>query len=203
MATKSKKPKTQKTDLPASEESPEINLNLSLPPQESATAAQAPQSMVVEVKDLAPLIQTLTYKLDEVRDAIKSANAPVNYGLLESLGVKDVTQSLQDLADKLGNALKTVIEETSSLDVCTYVSDDIASAEYKDGKFSGARLRARTRIAFDGDTIMCLPRDEEGIDESLLKIHADMVERAQANRVEMFKTAVSALAGLVGVTQSQ
>ena len=127
----------------------------------------------------------------------------VEYGLFDSGGMRELTESLQQLARKLGDSLKLLVENTGSLDVATYVSDDIDTAEYKDGKFTGARLRARTHIKFDGDTQACVPVDDEGIDEALWKIHVDMVERAQANRAEMFKTAVSAVTGLFGMVKPQ
>lgn len=44
---------------------------------------------------------------------------------------------------------------------------------------------------------MCL-WDEEGVDEALWAVHLSMVEKAQANRAELLKIAVSALTGLLG-----
>jgi hypothetical protein len=74
--------------------------------------------------------------------------------------------------------------------------------KYENNQFSGAQLRALTRISFAGNTALCVSQEAAKIDEAFWKIHLEMVERAQANRAEMLKTAVSAAAGLIGVLKA-
>jgi hypothetical protein len=128
---------------------------------------------------------------------------PVNYGLLDSFKqpLTQLTDALQEFAGKLGEALKKAIDDTSSLEVSTYVSDNMAGVSYDaaSGQFTGsAKLRAMTRINFDGDTLVCVPEKEGKIDQALWTIHTDMVQRAQAHRAELLKAAVSAATGLLG-----
>ena len=53
-----------------------------------------------------------------------------------------------------------------------------------------------TRINLAGDTLICVPAPG-ALDEGLWAFHVDMVHRAQANRAEMLKTAVTAATGLL------
>lgn len=129
---------------------------------------------------------------------------PADYGLFDSDAVKQararLTSSLQQFADRLGGALEQAIDNASSLEVSTYVSDDLAGVTYdaRTHQFAGtARLRAMTRINLDGDTLVCVPEGHGEVDEALWEIHVDMVRQAQAHRAELLKAAVSAAAGLL------
>jgi hypothetical protein len=74
----------------------------------------------------------------------------------------------------------------------------MAEVKYENGQFTGgAKLRALTRIKLDGDTLVCVPEKKGEIDQVLWALHSDMVQRAQANRAEMLKTAVTAATGLL------
>lgn len=112
-----------------------------------------------------------------------------------------LVDALQGLTEQLGRALQKAVDDATSLEVLTYVSDDMAGVTY-DGttrRFGGsARLRAVTRISLDGDALVCVPEEVGDGDDAIWAIHADMVQRAQANRTELLKTAVSAASGLLG-----
>src|SRR5262249_29266161 len=88
-----------------------------------------------------------------------SGPAPVDYGLLDSLkqGQARLMSALQQFADKLGVVMENAIEEISSLEVSTYVSDSMNEVKYENNQFSGAQLRALTRISFAGNTAVCVP----------------------------------------------
>ncbi len=58
-------------------------------------------------------------------------------------------------------------------------------------------MRVRARINIDGDTAVCVPLKKEELDESLWKIHCEMVARAQNYRAEMLKAIASTLGGLL------
>ena len=131
--------------------------------------------------------------------------AAVDYGLLDSLSKAkaDLTDSLQQFADKLGHTLQKAVDDITSLEVLTYVSDDLNGVTYESGKFGGsAKLRALTRITIDGDTLACVPSAQGETSDEMWSIHMDMVRQAQANRVELLKTAISAAAGLLSALRS-
>lgn len=113
-----------------------------------------------------------------------------------------LADTLQKFAIKLGESLQQAIEDATVLEVLTYVSSDLASVTYKDGRFEGATPRAVTRIALDGDTLLCVPERDGQLDERLWSIHLNMVERAQANRIEMIRAAADAAAGLIKAIRS-
>ena len=130
----------------------------------------------------------------------------VDYGWLD--GVPSLRQAqerlatmLQGLVDQLGRVLQQAVDEASSLEVATYVSDDMAGVAYNRttrGFGGSARLRAVTRISIDGDTLVCVPEETGKVDDAVWAIHAEMVRRAQEHRAELLKTAVSAATGMLG-----
>jgi hypothetical protein len=71
--------------------------------------------------------------------------------------------------------------------------------QYKNGRFTGARLCALTRIGIGGNTLACLPTMADGkVDDVVWKIHCDAVDKALANRTETIKAASAAAADLLG-----
>jgi hypothetical protein len=107
--------------------------------------------------------------------------------------------ALKEFVDKLSQYLSKALDDATSLEVSTYVASDMASAAYKDGKMSGAQLRAFTRVNIDGDTIVCLPEKDGEIDTAVWEIHKQMVEQAQHSRAELMKTVVSAASSVANI----
>jgi hypothetical protein len=121
----------------------------------------------------------------------------VDYGLGDTLA--SLRGGLQQLGNKLGDFLSKALDDATSLEVSTYVSDNISAVKYENGKFSGARLRAVTRVNIDGDTIVCVPEEDGEVDIDLWNVHLQMLQQAQTSRSELLKTAVSAVTGLTGL----
>ncbi|MCI0520558.1 MAG: C25 family cysteine peptidase [Chloroflexi bacterium] len=125
----------------------------------------------------------------------------LDYGLLDSF--KQVQSglgaSLQDFVGKLSAFLSKALDEASSLEIATYVSEDMSAVRYEGGRFEGARLRALTRIEIDGDTLVCVPETDGEVDTALWKVHADMVAQAQASRAELVRAVISAAGGMVNL----
>ena len=102
--------------------------------------------------------------------------------LVEHDGAQDLAHDLRvdqgqealARARLLGDAL----EDATSLEVATYVSEDIANVEYKEGRFSGAKLRALTHVKIDGDTAVVVPETDGEVDTDLWKIHLEMLQQA-------------------------
>ena len=129
-----------------------------------------------------------------------SSSAPhlagaVDFGIFDS--AKAAASSLQDAAQKIGAWLAESFQTVTTVQVRTYVSDNIETVTYADGNFTGAKLRAVTIASLDGNTKVCVPEDEGKVDDVLWKIHSDIFDKALANRVEMLKTAATAIASLV------
>jgi len=121
------------------------------------------------------------------------------YGLLDPLRNAQTALSgtLQQVLCKLGETLQRVVESAMTVEVATYVADDVSLAKFENGQFTGARLRALTRVGLDGKTLVCVPENEGKVDEDLWKIHSDALARALANRADMMKLAASAASNLL------
>jgi hypothetical protein len=128
-----------------------------------------------------------------------SAGISPDYGLLDSFKQvqSGVSNSLQQFVNKLGSFLAQALDDAATLEVSTYVSDDMDGVKYENGRFSGASLRAMTRMKIDGDTLVVVPEQVGEVDMELWQIHTDMVQQAQTNRMEFLRTVVNAATGLV------
>ena len=132
----------------------------------------------------------------------RTASGEIDYGLLESLrsGQAAVTDAVQNFVKKLGDYLSKVLDDAASLEVCTYVSEDLGSVDYKSGEFTGdVRLRAITRVMIDGDAKVCIPEKDGELDTAVWAIHMDMVRQAEISRTELMRTMVSAAANLANI----
>jgi len=127
--------------------------------------------------------------------------AAVDYGIQTLFGPPETAPhaklQFQDLAATLVAKLSAAIDSVATVQVKTY-----STAELKDGPagsdpFAGASLRAISEIRLDGNARICVPEKDGKIDDALWKLHSDMVERALANRIEMFKLAAAAASSLV------
>jgi hypothetical protein len=108
--------------------------------------------------------------------------------------------TMTDMAEQAGQLLRTAVTDAASLEVATYVSDDLNSVRYnvETGTFEGSlRLRALTRVSIDGDTVNCLPEEDGALDLTLWQLHNDVVQRAQANRREMLRVVLTTANNLV------
>ncbi len=125
-------------------------------------------------------------------------NAGQDFGLIDTLSNtrERLTASLSQFTDRLSQALERALDDAVSLEVTTYVMEDISVP--KSGEFpAGAKLRAYTRIQVDGDTQVIVPEKAGEIHKELWAIHLDMVQQAQANRAEMIKATAAAAGGLL------
>lgn len=182
--------------------------------------AQTERAAIIELLDQGGTMKGLTTQPkavagegsivgeDETRGAVSQVTAGAaspsgeeDYGFRESvqaLGV-GLGGGIQRLVDKLGDYLSNALDDAATLQVKTYVSQDMAEVKYESGQFSGASLRALTRIKIDGDTEICVPEADGEIDLDLWQIHMDMVRQAQESRAELLRTVVSAASGLAGL----
>jgi len=138
-----------------------------------------------------------------VSDIFKSKEAePATEGTITKAPAGgSLNDSLTKLVSKLGEYLSKALDDATSLEVSTYVADDMNNVAYEAGKFSGAQLRAVTRINLDGDTIVCVPEKDGEVDTAVWNIHLEMVKTAQSNRADLMKTIVGAVSGVAGLVK--
>ncbi len=124
---------------------------------------------------------------DEV--PVDAASFAESFGLRDQFN--DLTGSVKKFTDQLATALKDAAEDIMTLEVRTYAVDDLeAVAQGEEGE---KKLRAFTRIEFDGDMDVFVPVGTGKMNEELRQIHLDMVREAQANRAQ-FLTAMAEMA---------
>ena len=78
---------------------------------------------------------------------------------------------MERLAASVTDTLKQLADDVTSLEVRTYVSDDISAAVDQRGGGHSTELKAWTKIALDGDTQAIVPRVDGRIDHALWKVH--------------------------------
>ena len=126
----------------------------------------------------------------------------IDYGLLDSLraGQASVTEATQKFIQKLGDYLSAALDDATSLEVRTYVSEDIGTVTYEKGQLTGgARLRAMTRVNIDGDSLVCVPETDGELDTAVWQIHMDMLKQAQESRADLMRTMVAAAGSLANI----
>jgi hypothetical protein len=123
-----------------------------------------------------------------VRPEVYVEQGAVAFGLGDQFDKLRV--SLRSFTDQLASSLSKAAQDIVSLDVRTYTTDDLAAASQAldEHQAVAARLRALTRVAFDGDVDVYVPEEEGEIDEALWSVHTAMVEEAQASRAQFLAT---------------
>jgi hypothetical protein len=129
----------------------------------------------------------------------KEAAAPAAEGAVAPTA--SVNTALKNFMDKLGDYLSKALDDATSLEVTTYVAEDMSNVKYDSGKFVGARMRAVTRVSIDGDTLVCIPEVDGEVDTAVWNIHLEMVKQAQASRAELMNTIVGAAASIANIVK--
>jgi hypothetical protein len=149
-------------------------------------------------------VATATFATESEAEPIPAVSEPAADAGNESFFLRrgkntEDEDTLGKALQEFGQKLTQAFEDLSSLEVQTYSSRDLPGVAYEDGKFTGpVNLRALTRVSLDGDTLICLPEDEDGlIDREIWDLHEAMVVRAQQHRAQMISTAAEAMASLL------
>jgi hypothetical protein len=148
--------------------------------------------------------------VDRAPVAKSSSGGPVdNFGIFDSFKkpatsgepTSGMGEQLREFINKVGTYLSEALDDASSLEISTYVAEDLTGAKFdnKTKSMTNAELRAFTRINIDGDTVVCLPKKDGEVDREVWDIHMEMVKQAQESRTEFMKTVVSAATSLVNV----
>lgn len=137
--------------------------------------------------------------LEPFQPATDTEVSSVHVTYLQLPGLEDaqnnLVSTLKQFMEKVGGA----IQQVATLEVRTYVSNEIEGIQLDQGKLSGdLQLRAMTTIELDGDIQAVIPMRANGVDQVLWAAHVDMVKQAQANRTELIRLAMSAASGLLG-----
>lgn len=167
-------------------------------PTDSQAAAPPPADANVpeDSQPAPPQPAAVSFGANDVPDG------QVAFGVFEDSPLKAIkiklAAGMQGLADKLSKRLHAAVEDTGALEVATYVAPDLAGVGFdpQTQRFTGASLRAYTRVSFSGDTQQVLPAGAGELDAQLWKAHQEAVAAARDHRAAMVDSSLQAIAGL-------
>lgn len=88
------------------------------------------------------------------------------------------------LLQRISDGIVEVLANLSTVEVATYVGDPQTGLD-------GAEMRALTRVSLDGKIQSCVPERDGKIDDALLKLHVDLVDKALVHRSKLIELAAS------------
>jgi hypothetical protein len=143
--------------------------------------------------------------LAELRAMVLPSTSRTAMGLdaaARDLSGPTVGDALKNFISQLAQALDRLAHDVTSLEVCTYTSEDLDQVRYDPttGRFSGpTNARVVTRIAFDGDIQAVVPHKEGELNESLWVLHLAMVREAQNHRAQFLSSMADLAAKIIGM----
>lgn len=191
---------TPEPEIKARDTEPAGTATETVTPEDKETAASAEQ------RAPAPRVSLRRAKLTpKVAPASRIAPQPETAPELEmrptpemaavDLGLDDqfnhLRDALRDFTDQLATSLARAAEDIVTLDIRTYMVEDLAafSSAFQAGEEVDAQLRALTRVDFDGDLKVFMSAKGEGHTEEILwAVHKAMVGEAQHNRARFLAT---------------
>lgn len=157
-------------------------------PAAAETSAEAMAVTEVEAERGAP---------PPSESVLEQGGVGVDFGLGEQFD--RLRESLRAFTDQLAGSLGRAAQDITTLDVRTYVAEDLQSvAEALEARREiTADLRAMTRVSFDGDVDVFVPKGGSRTEETLWVIHKAMVEEAQTTRARFLATMAELAARLL------
>ena len=176
-----------------------------------AVRLATPEAGGANLRGLAPIAVAPLPAEAAPRPAVFSEAMPpqgmvqeASFGLLDALrepAAAPPAPPAPTLTERVTGALLRALDDASSLEVSTWSTGDLGQARYEGGRMVGAELRAFTRVALDGDTVVCLPEKDGEVDTAVWEIHREMVKQAQETRAALLQVLVSAATGLAGLVK--
>jgi hypothetical protein len=180
-----------------------------LPLSDKPAAAQRPVIEAIAVSAKPPVASTLAAVAprppappDSDSASSSSSFDAVSFSFAVQEERSSLTDSIKQFTNQLAESLKKAADDISSLEVITYSTDDLnkVTYDYKDKKLQGElKMRALTRIAFDGDVQVCVPEKDGKIDQAVWDVHLSMVQAAQENRAAFLATMAELATKLIGM----
>jgi hypothetical protein len=135
--------------------------------------------------------------LTQAEPSERTDHTAVDFSSTDSLSAaRDrLSQSLQRFTNQLSEMLEATVEGDSTIEVQTYVSENLRRAA--ENSAETGELKALTRIRSDGDTEVYVPEGSDQIAAALWNIHLDSVRLAQAHQMEVTNAAATTAARLL------
>jgi hypothetical protein len=158
----------------------------------------------VDAPASAPASETPATAASDQAQAIEAVNfglfgrKPEAEGSAEGEPVAPQPGRIDGFVNKIVDTLGRAVEDAMTLEIRTYVSSNpgAAARASKDELEFGGDLRAYTRLAIDGDTVVIVPERDGVIEAELWKLHLELVKQAQQTRSETIAAVLSMLSGV-------
>jgi hypothetical protein len=165
------------------------SITLTTPAVTSETAADA-AARVTTVLPGDPVAVAATLQPSSLPSPAEIDYSFFNRSSLRGAGEK-LSAAVQSLADRLSAAM----QQTTDLEIKTYVAADVAEAVANPGQVG--RLVAYTRMTWAGDATLVTSEQSEELSDLLVTLHGQTVEQAGAHKIATMKAAVEAAGGLI------
>ena len=119
----------------------------------------------------------------------------MDYGIFDSSSLRSAGGKLSAAVQRLAERLSTALEQTTDLEVKTYVAADVGKAIANPGQ--AGKLVAYTRLTWAGDASLIVPEQPDQLSELLVTLHDKTVEQARANKVATVEVMVKAASSLL------
>ncbi len=119
----------------------------------------------------------------------------VDYGIFDRNSLRSAGEKLSAAVQRLAERLSAAMEQTTDLEVKTYVAANVGQA-VADLSQAG-KLVAYTRLTWAGDATLVAPEEPEQLNELLVTLHGQTVEQARTHKVATLQAVVEAAGSLL------
>ena len=119
----------------------------------------------------------------------------MDYAIFDRSSLRSAGEKLSAAVQRLAERLSSALEQTTDLEVKTYVAADVGKAIANPDQ--AGKLVAYTRLTWAGDATLVVPEQPDQLNELLVTLHDKTVEQARASKVATLEVMVKAASSLL------
>jgi hypothetical protein len=163
-----------------------------------AGEAEATPVVVTEAQALTPGDDALVAKTVQPAQPpppLVTGLTAVDYGIFDRSALRGAGEKLSAAVQRLVERLSAALEQTTDLEVRTYVAPDVSQAVANPAQ--SGKLVAYTRLKWAGDATLVAPAQPDELSDLLVTLHGATVEQASAHKVATLQAVVEAAGSLL------
>ena len=121
--------------------------------------------------------------------------ASVDYGIFDRSSLRSAGEKLSAAVQRLTDRLSDAMEQTTDLEVKTYVAKNVSEAVANPDQ--AGKLVAYTHLTWAGDATLIVPEQPDQLSDLLVTLHDKTVEQARASKVATLEAVVKAAGSLL------
>lgn len=169
---------------------------------QAAAAAQPPAGTTAAAASATPAttpaqppVDTPTAMTIQPPPLATSFPASVDYGLFDRNSLRSAGEKLSAAVQRLTDRLSDAMEQTTDLEVKTYVAINVSEAVANLDQ--AGKLVAYTHLTWAGDATLIVPEQPDQLSELLVTLHDKTVEQARSSKVATLEAVVKAASSLL------